>query len=259
MLAALRVNAQQVTLLPDDRPEELWLVSQDGSWACQTSNGDGDPIVAQDGPVMIWDQIESAYQTWNSLGRPARHTFGLAVTPTGRHTIWHDDPKQQLWHSTDRSQVSTEPTSRSVTTGPSNFQRACEDGGTEQGGSWRHAVAAPHDLADLVRVHARDRIAERCGVPGPVSLYQPFVIRMHHALLVVSALLARAGRACRSETRWRRQATAASLSRQTLCDQVMAWRLQSAALTTAVISLFPFVCEVSGTSMLCACGRPYHQ
>lgn len=98
MLATLRIDAQQVTLLPDNGPDELWLVSREGSWACQTSNDDGNPIVTQDGPVRIWDQIEAAYATWDTLGRPARHTFGLTVTTIGQHIIWHGNPKHQLWY-----------------------------------------------------------------------------------------------------------------------------------------------------------------
>jgi methyltransferase of ATP-grasp peptide maturase system len=98
MLAALCTDAQQVTLLPEHGPDELWLVSRDGSWACQTSNCDGDPIVSQDGPSRIWDQVESAHDTWISLGQPARSTFGLTVTTTGQHIIWHADPEHQLWH-----------------------------------------------------------------------------------------------------------------------------------------------------------------
>lgn len=103
MLAALRTAAQQVTLLPEDGPEELWLVSRDGSWARHTTGSDGTPVITQDGPVRIWDQIESAYATWDSLGRPARHTFGLTVTPTGQHIVWHDHPAHQLWYLDDGS------------------------------------------------------------------------------------------------------------------------------------------------------------
>lgn len=97
MLAALRTNAQQIILLPDNGPEELWLVSRDCSWACQTTDSNGDPLVTQDGPVRIWDQIESAYATWDALGKPARHTFGLTVTPNGQHIIWQGNPEHQLW------------------------------------------------------------------------------------------------------------------------------------------------------------------
>lgn len=101
MLAALRADAQQVTLLPDDRPQEFWLVSRDGSWACQTTSHDGNPVVRQDGPVKIWDQIESAHATWTALDRPARHTFGLTVTTTGQHIAWHAHPSNQLWQLDD--------------------------------------------------------------------------------------------------------------------------------------------------------------
>ena len=91
MLAALHVDAQQLILLPDDRPEELWLVGQDGSWASLIEEEGMTPLVTQGGPVRIWDQIEVAYELWTSLGRPRRDVFGLTVSAAGRHTIWHKD------------------------------------------------------------------------------------------------------------------------------------------------------------------------
>lgn len=97
MLSALHVEAQQVTLLPDDRAEEFWLVSPDGSWACQSETGNGQPTVRQGGPIKIWERIESVYETWAALGRPERETFGLTVSPTGRHTIWHGEQAHPLW------------------------------------------------------------------------------------------------------------------------------------------------------------------
>lgn len=96
MIAALRTQAQQVVLLPEGEPEELWLVKKDGSWARQIEE-DGRAVVAQGGPVKIWDEIESAFSTWDALGRPGRHAFGLTVTQDGRHMIWHGDPRCELW------------------------------------------------------------------------------------------------------------------------------------------------------------------
>jgi hypothetical protein len=45
---------------------------------------------------MIWDQVESAYETWTALGQPRRETFGLTVSSAGRHTIWHGE-QDPLW------------------------------------------------------------------------------------------------------------------------------------------------------------------
>lgn len=97
MLTALYIDAQQVTLLPNDRPEEFWLVGLDGSWACQNESEDGQPTVRQGGPARIWEQVEAVYETWTALGRPARETFGVTVSPRGTHTIWHGEPDYPLW------------------------------------------------------------------------------------------------------------------------------------------------------------------
>ncbi len=96
MIAAVRTQAQQVVLLPEGEPEELWLVRRDGSWARQIEE-DGRAVVAQGGPVKIWDEIEPAFSAWDALGRPGRHAFGLTVTQDGRHMIWHGDPGCELW------------------------------------------------------------------------------------------------------------------------------------------------------------------
>jgi hypothetical protein len=39
----------------------------------------------------------------------------------------------------------------------------------------RYVVARPHDQLDHVRVEARKRVAERCGVPGLIPIYQALV------------------------------------------------------------------------------------
>jgi methyltransferase of ATP-grasp peptide maturase system len=96
MFAALRVPAQRLGLLPDDAPEQFWLLGRDGSWACQTSD-DGRLTVVQDGPVMLWNELEGAYADWVALGRPPRQDFGLTVNTDGEHLIWHGTLEGPTW------------------------------------------------------------------------------------------------------------------------------------------------------------------
>jgi hypothetical protein len=97
MFAALRVPAQRLGVLPDDAPEQFWLLGRDGSWACQTSDDHGHLTVAQGGPVVLWDELEAAYADWVSLGRPPRQDFGLTVTRGGDHLVWHETPGGPAW------------------------------------------------------------------------------------------------------------------------------------------------------------------
>ena len=92
MFATLRVPAQRLGLLPEDAPEQTWLLGRDGSWACQTSSSDGGLSVAEGGPMGLWTELEQAYTDWVGLGRPPRHEFGLTVTPGGEHLIWYGTP-----------------------------------------------------------------------------------------------------------------------------------------------------------------------
>jgi hypothetical protein len=87
MFAALRVPAQRIGILPDDGPEQGWLLASDSSWACQTVTADGTPTVTQAGPVKLWDMVEDAHAEWRTLGRPPREAFGLTVAD-GRQTMW---------------------------------------------------------------------------------------------------------------------------------------------------------------------------
>lgn len=96
-LAAFNVDAQQFTLLPDDRPEELWLVGQDGSWSALSEEPGSAPLVRQGGPVSLWDRIEAAHEMWTALGQPKRDAFGLTVSTAGRHTLWHEDKGNPLF------------------------------------------------------------------------------------------------------------------------------------------------------------------
>jgi protein-L-isoaspartate(D-aspartate) O-methyltransferase len=96
MFAALRMTAHRLTVTPEEEPEQLWLLSPDGSWACHTDGPTG-PLVTQGGPARLWDTLESAYTDWTSLGSPPRESFGLTVTQTGEHTLWYDSPSGPSW------------------------------------------------------------------------------------------------------------------------------------------------------------------
>ena len=60
--------------------------------------GDDDKRTAvQGGPARLRDALESVYAEWLSLSRPPRAAFGLTVTPTGEHFVWHDSPDGPRW------------------------------------------------------------------------------------------------------------------------------------------------------------------
>jgi methyltransferase of ATP-grasp peptide maturase system len=91
MFAALRIPAQRLGVVPDDGPEQGWLLGSDGSWACQTVTADGVAVVRQSGPVDLWALLEHAHAEWDRLGRPPRHAFGLTVAPE-EHSLWLEAP-----------------------------------------------------------------------------------------------------------------------------------------------------------------------
>jgi methyltransferase of ATP-grasp peptide maturase system len=91
MFAALRVPAQRLGVVPEDAPEQGWLLAADGSWACQTVTPDHVPVVTQAGPVKLWDLFEAAHAEWCALGQPPREAFGLTVT-RGRQCMWFESP-----------------------------------------------------------------------------------------------------------------------------------------------------------------------
>ncbi|MGH4008132.1 MAG: hypothetical protein ACRDTH_08255, partial [Pseudonocardiaceae bacterium] len=65
----------------------------DGSW-CEISrepDATGRYTVREAGPTPLWRNIETAWNQWRELGKPAWHEFGLTASPTEHH-IWHLDP-----------------------------------------------------------------------------------------------------------------------------------------------------------------------
>ncbi len=82
-----------LTFTPDDgSPQQTWLATADGSWACHTTSDDGTHTVRQGGPTRIWDQIEAAHAEWHTLGQPTRERFRLTVRRDGTHTLSLDNP-----------------------------------------------------------------------------------------------------------------------------------------------------------------------
>jgi hypothetical protein len=93
-LASLLVPAR----LRDGRGPEgaggLWLLDEDGSYACHMLNEAGEPMVIEHGPARLWAMLEDAFTTWTGLGRPVREELGVTLTPAG-HVLWHGSP--QSW------------------------------------------------------------------------------------------------------------------------------------------------------------------
>ena len=48
--------------------------------------------VTEAGRTPLWAPIESAYQSWNAIGRPSWDRLGLTVTSAGEHLVWLDEP-----------------------------------------------------------------------------------------------------------------------------------------------------------------------
>lgn len=107
IFAALRVPAQRLGIVPEDAPEQEWLLAADGSWACQSIAGNGTPKVTQAGPVKLWDMLEAAHAEWCALGQPpakrsaspsrqSAHIYGLSrptAATRGRPTARSETPR----------------------------------------------------------------------------------------------------------------------------------------------------------------------
>jgi methyltransferase of ATP-grasp peptide maturase system len=67
-----------------------------GSQAWTEPHGDG-WTVHQHGPLHLWDQVETAFTTWQQAGSPEQDAFGMTVTGDGIQTVWLDDPSGPSW------------------------------------------------------------------------------------------------------------------------------------------------------------------
>ncbi|MGH4016321.1 MAG: ATP-grasp peptide maturase system methyltransferase [Pseudonocardiaceae bacterium] len=88
---------QSMTWIRRDDVAVLVLHGSDASWAEVTAieTEAGRYALTQGGPRPIWDDVERAAAAWNTLGRPARHRFGLTATVDGAHHYWLDNPEGQ--------------------------------------------------------------------------------------------------------------------------------------------------------------------
>ncbi|MGH3940000.1 MAG: methyltransferase domain-containing protein [Pseudonocardiaceae bacterium] len=85
---------QSVYWTSRDDTAVLELRGSDAAWAEVTASETktGWYPLTQGGPHPIWNDVERAATTWNALGRPARHRFGLTATIDGAHRYWLDNP-----------------------------------------------------------------------------------------------------------------------------------------------------------------------
>lgn len=78
-----------LAITPTDSEPVTWLLHEDGSWAIHyTQSGQ----VEQRGPRRLWDELETARNTWERHGAPDRDRFGLTVHADGQHILWLDQP-----------------------------------------------------------------------------------------------------------------------------------------------------------------------
>lgn len=91
-LASLLVPARLLDARGPQGAGGLWLLGDDGSYACHMLNDAGEPMVIEHGPARLWGMLEDAFTTWMNLGQPARDELGVSVSPGG-HTLWHGTPQ----------------------------------------------------------------------------------------------------------------------------------------------------------------------
>lgn len=74
----------------DDGAYTLWLHDTDvTSWASADWEPDrAEYEVYQPGPRYLWDELETAWRRWESLGKPDFKRFGLTVTPDSQTVGW---------------------------------------------------------------------------------------------------------------------------------------------------------------------------
>ncbi|WP_329386853.1 ATP-grasp peptide maturase system methyltransferase [Streptomyces sp. NBC_01716] len=66
-----------------------------GSQAWTESNRDG-WSVHQNGPLRLWDQVETALLTWQAAGAPEQSAFGMTITDEAQ-TVWLGAPDGPSW------------------------------------------------------------------------------------------------------------------------------------------------------------------
>lgn len=95
---AVGVAVSGVTHVVDDRQSDpvVWFYSlTDMSWAAATFTAHGTSVTAA-GQRDVWFEIERTVQKWIAAGRPGVERYGLTVLPDGRHTVWLDEPGNEV-------------------------------------------------------------------------------------------------------------------------------------------------------------------
>ncbi|MFE7311876.1 methyltransferase domain-containing protein [Streptomyces sp. NPDC057555] len=81
------------TLIEGRHEEALRVWASDGQGSGAIADADG--TVTEFGERDLWHESETAWQEWDSLGRPAAEDFGLTVT-TDREYVWLHTPDQPV-------------------------------------------------------------------------------------------------------------------------------------------------------------------
>ncbi|MEV4342326.1 methyltransferase domain-containing protein [Streptomyces sp. NPDC049590] len=92
---ALRVALPHLrtTLAYDADGLNAWIHDTEQSWATLSAIGGRRTIATQGGPRRLADELETAWDTWLSLGSPDLYDFGMTVTDNGAtQYIWVNDP-----------------------------------------------------------------------------------------------------------------------------------------------------------------------
>ncbi|MFD9596782.1 protein-L-isoaspartate O-methyltransferase [Kitasatospora sp. NPDC059973] len=90
---ALRVAVPDVAVFTaaDEDGVSAWAHDGDRSWAALSAAGDDTVTVYQGGPRRVGDELLSAWDQWDGLGRPTPYDYGMTVLPDGQF-LWLRDP-----------------------------------------------------------------------------------------------------------------------------------------------------------------------
>lgn len=83
--AELVRTAEGIALVDVATGSQAWTEPDGDSWR-----------VHQDGPLRLWDQVESALALWQNEGAPDQTAFGMTVTQWDQ-TVWLGDPNGPSW------------------------------------------------------------------------------------------------------------------------------------------------------------------
>ncbi|GAA2238109.1 ATP-grasp peptide maturase system methyltransferase [Kitasatospora cystarginea] len=67
--------------------QQILLDVATGSQARTEADGQGGWTVTQRGPLRLWDQVESAIESWQAAGSPHQEGFGITITEHGQR-VW---------------------------------------------------------------------------------------------------------------------------------------------------------------------------